>query len=362
MIDLDALRAAHPIAAVVEQTGVELRPAGRRLVGCCPLHDDRRPSFTIYPDTASYYCFGCGAGGDVLDFLGRAYRLDFRGALRLLDGSPAAIPRPQAGPVQQESRRERTMHEPADPATLAVVDAAATCYHRCLWRSVAALAYLARRGITHATARAHRLGYVTRDGLVEALRDQGLDVAAAERVGLLRQGSAVLAGRIVIPELRGGRATWLTGRALDGREPRYLSLRLPLPLLGVTRVRGDAVVVTEGLFDWLTARQWGLPVVALVGTHASREALRQLGRFRRVYLALDADAAGRQATAELCRLLGNRAVPVPLPAGVKDLAELAPRPDGRALFLGALRTARDDGFGISFGTAAGTETVGPRAA
>lgn len=358
MIDLDALRAAHPIATVVERSGVNLRPSGGRLVGCCPLHDDHRPSFTVYPDTASYYCFGCGVGGDVLDFLARAYRLDFRGALRLLEGARAgAIPQRQAGPVRHESRRE-----PPDPAILAVVDAAATCYHRCLWRSEAALAYLARRGIVRATARAHRLGYATRDGLVEVLRDRGLDVAAAERVGLLRQGRAVLAGRIVIPDLRGGRATWLTGRALAGREPRYLSLRLPLPLLGLTRVRGDAVVVTEGLFDWLTARQWGLPVVALVGTHASREALRRLSRFRRVYLALDADAAGRQATTELCRRLGDRAVSIPLPAGVKDLAELAPRPDGRALFLRALRTVRADELGIPLGPATGTEPAGRRAA
>lgn len=350
MMDLDALRAANPIATVVERTGVELRTSGRRLVGRCPLHDDHQPSFTIYPDTDSYYCFGCGAGGDVLDFLARAHRLDFRGVLRLLAAQHTGrtVER-RVGPARRTSPREQP-----DPETLAVVDAAATFYQTCLWTSEMALAYLAERGITHVTARAHRLGYVTRHGLAEALRNRGLDETAAERVGLLRQGRPVLEGRLVIPELVGGQATWLTGRALDDRGPRYLSLRLPAPLLGCSCVTGDEVVVTEGLFDWLTARQWGLPVVALVGTHASREAVRTLRHFRLVYLALDADAAGQRATAALCRLLGDRAVPVPLPAGAKELGELATWPEERMRFLTALHAARRERLGTPHGATTGT--------
>jgi DNA primase len=84
VIDVEQVRTAHPIAAAVEQRGVTLRPVGRRFVGRCPFHPDREPSFTVYPETQSYFCFGCGAGGDVIDFVARHERLDFRAAVARL--------------------------------------------------------------------------------------------------------------------------------------------------------------------------------------------------------------------------------------------------------------------------------------
>jgi DNA primase len=139
-------------------------------------------------------------------------------------------------------------------------------------------------------------------------------------------------GRIVVPDLRGGRAAWLTGRTLGQGDPRYLNLRLPTPLLGLSLVRGGEVLVTEGPFDWLTAVQWGLSAVALLGTHVSRSTAQVLARFRRVYLALDADEAGRRAAAALATALGQRAVVVDLPSGVHDLNDLGRLPDGRTTF------------------------------
>ncbi|MGD9510666.1 MAG: toprim domain-containing protein, partial [Geminicoccaceae bacterium] len=102
-------------------------------------------------------------------------------------------------------------------------------------------------------------------------------------------------------------------------------------------VGSPTAVVVEGVFDWLTLVQWGFPAVALVGTHVRTEELRALGgRFRRLYLALDADDVGRAATDAIARALGPMALPVSLPPGVKDVAELALRPGGRALFARAL--------------------------
>ena len=109
---------------------------------------------------------------------------------------------------------------------------------------------------------------------------------------------------------------------------------------GPALANARAVVVTEGPFDWLTACSWGLHAVALLGTHASRDALCALRSFRRVYLALDADGAGRRATAQLASALGARAVVVPLPEGVHDLNELGCRRGGRDAFLRSLYEAR----------------------
>jgi DNA primase len=358
-VDLNALRAAHPIDAVAEAAGVTLRPSGRRLVGRCPLHDDRRPSFTVYPETASYYCYGCGSGGDVFDLCGRLWDLDFRRVLaRLGAGPPERVgarwtgdrsPRraPSLGTVS--SRRvgdtERsTVLPPADtdPVTRSVVDVAVAFYHGRLWQSPAALAYLARRGIPPATARACRVGYAPGSGLADHLCALRLELARAEQVGLLGGAREPLAGRLVIPDLRDGHAAWLTGRLVEDRGagmPRYLNLRLPAPLLGAGLVHGDEAVVVEGAVDFLVLHGWGLPVVALLGSHPSRATRAALTRFRQLYLALDADSAGRDGADVLRDQFGARAVVVELPPGVKDPADLAHTPTGRAAFLTALRAA-----------------------
>ena len=166
----------------------------------------------------------------------------------------------------------------------------------------------------------------------------------------------MLAGRVVVPELRAGRPVWLVGRAVEDTPaaPKYLGLAGEKPLLGWEWARSAAwplgpaappgALVVEGPFDWLTLVQWGLPAVALVGTHVRRDVLGELGRFARLYLALDADDAGRAGAAVLREALGPRAVPVALP-GVKDVAELALLPEGRAVFVDALRRRRAPGRG-----------------
>jgi DNA primase len=339
LYDVQAIRAAHPIVETVLSAGIELRRSGRRLIGRCPFHEDREPSLVIYPQTASYFCFGCDAGGDVIDFVGRIRGSAFRETAALLAGSGQTSSQPSATVPVPARRVVRSIGE----EELAVIEAAASLYTRQLIRSRRARSYLAGRGLDDATVSRLRVGHAD-GGLARHLRERRLSLGAAQRLGLLSGERDTLQDRIVVPDLdANGRATWLTARSLDGREPRYLNLRLPSPLLGLARVRAvqvRAVVVTEGPFDWLTACAWELRAVALLGTHLSRAALGALRSFRRVYLALDADGPGRRATDRLVSELGTQAIVVPLPPGVHDLNELGCRPAGREGFLRSLTNAR----------------------
>jgi len=336
MYDVVSIRRANPIEDVAASSGVELRLVGQRLVGCCPFHQDGRPSLAVYPDNDSYFCFGCGAGGDVIDFVGRMHGVGFKEAVAMLLGEPHHQATPRPAKILRLTSRHGA--EPLTGAEADVIDAAASFYHDALRQNARALAYLADRGIDHNTARRWRLGFAS-GGLADHLRRSGLSLATARRVGLLASDEDTMLGRIMVPDLSGGKSRWLTGRAVGEGGLRYLNLRLPTPLLGLGLVRGDEVVVTEGPFDWLTAVQWGLPAVALLGTRASRSAIQALSHFRRMYLALDSDEAGRRAAEQLMSALESRAIPVALPPGVHDLNDLGRAPGGREAFQRCLEIA-----------------------
>lgn len=333
MHDTDAIRRDHPIADVVTTSGLKLRPTGGRLVGACPFHSDTRPSLVIYPRTQSYYCFGCGAGGDVLDFVSRLHNTSFKEAVALLQGSRLPMP---ARTVQSSTPETVTEVDPAKAAP--IIEAAVALYEAALWSQPQVLSYLAARGVARTTVRRYRLGFGVR-GLADELRRQELDLEVAEQLGLLHEGRERFVGRIVIPDLVRGRPTWFTGRRPDDREPRYLNLRLPKPILGLASARGEAVVIVEGPFDWLTAVGWGFNALALLGTHLRPGTVELLERFDEAYLALDSDDAGREATEDLRQRLGDRAIPVRLPAGVSDLNSLGSQPDGRQVFTRCLLEA-----------------------
>ncbi|MCL4230946.1 MAG: toprim domain-containing protein [Dehalococcoidia bacterium] len=334
MHDTDSIRRDHPIADVVVASGLQLRPMGGRLTGVCPFHGDTRPSLVVYPATQSYYCFGCGAGGDVIDFVARLNRLGFKEAVEMLSGT--AVQPSNLSPIRCVS--EPPAVDPDDAAR--VVEAAAAFYRGALWRTPKALAYLRSRGVREATIRDHGLGFGA-PGLSTHLRANGIDAGLAESLGLLKGKKECFAGRVITPDTVAGRATWLTGRRLDEREPRYLNLRTEKPILGLGRVTGEAVVLVEGPFDWLTAVGWRFDAAALLGTRLSDRVLRQLDRFTQVYLALDNDEAGRDAVRELTEVLGPRAIPVHLPPGVSDVSALA-KQGGRSAFISCILRAATD--------------------
>lgn len=351
--DIDALKRAHPITRVaLERYGLPLTRVGTRLVGPCPFHQEAHPSFTLFPESNRFYCFGCRQGGDVIELVRLLEGgLSFRAACALLAGecvgTAPAVARVRAnigaddgGDVVAAGNRDRAaalQQARQSPAGRQALQVAARLYAQHLAATPAVQGYLARRGISAAVAQRAGLGYSPGDSLVAALRAAGVPLRGAWAVGLLvgREGRERFAGRLTIPEVRGDQAVWLAGRLLDetADAPRYMSLPGPRPLLGLTRIWGQpAVVVVEGAFDWLTLCGWGLPACAALGGTLPPEADQVLALARRIYLAFDRDSAGGQAARRLAIRLGARAQVVTLPAGVKDVNELGRQTDGYVQF------------------------------
>jgi DNA primase len=229
------------------------------------------------------------------------------------------------------------------------LSAAVELYTNRLLGDQRALGYLAERGFERDLLVRQRVGFAAGDELVPHLAWRDVPESAARRVGLLRaDGREVLAGRIVFPEIRLGQPVWLIGRLLDPTSdaPRYLGLPGPKPLLGWDQANRDrhGVCLVEGPMDLLALRLWGVTGVALCGTWLNPESLALLRRWPHVYAALDADAAGREATNRLVQALGLRLRSVALPSGPKDPADLVPHSDGEALFTAALRESSITGW------------------
>ena len=303
--------------------------------GLCPFHDETAGSFTVYGDTARFHCFGCGASGDVLDFVQRLEGLTLPQAIRRLDGG--------TGTVRQAAAPRRPRATPLPPRDPALLTAAARCYHRALWRYPQGRAYLATRGISAATAKRLGLGYAPGHGLRGVLTAAGFAAAQQRASGLfVERGAERFAGMVVVPAVRDRQVQWLAGRAIDpARTPRFQTLPGPKPLLGWGRLgpAPELVVLTEGLFDWLTLVEWDLPAAAVLGTQGLDRVAAALHTCPRVALAFDADDAGRAAATQLTELLGRRATTITLPPGITDVADLATRPDGRAVFRRLLTAA-----------------------
>ncbi len=338
-VDLAALKRRHLLADVVEAAGVPLRGRGRVRQGVCPFHEEREGSFTVYGDTERWYCFGCGEGGDVLDFLQRLEGLSLPEAIRRLDAAP-----PTTTPSRRHAarRKDNTAVPQRDPALLT---AAARYYAGELRCRREARAYLASRGVGMDTAARLGLGYAPGAGLRAALASAGFAAARIHRSGLFTGRGERFAGMVVVPEIACGRVRWLGGRAIDReRSPRFQALTGPKPILGVGRLGASPpwAVVTEGVFDWVALAQWGLPACAALGTQGLERIAQALRGCPRVFVAFDNDDAGHEAAERLAGLLGPRAATLTLPDGVSDVAELAATAHGRAVFERLLLQAARD--------------------
>ena len=345
-VDITALKARHPLGDTVEAAGVRLRGRGRVRQGVCPFHDEAEGSFTVYADSERFYCFGCGLGGDVLDFIQRTESLTLPEAIARLDGSPGLAPRSANRPAGTRRSTSAAL-PPRDPTLLT---AAARFYAGWLRRHTEAREYLASRGVGPDAAARLGLGYSPGNGLRLALKSLGFSGKRIRDSGLfMERGAERFAGMVVVPDpvsstgqATGGLVRWLAGRAVDpDRTPRFQALPGPKPILGLGCL-GPApgwAVVAEGLFDWLALTGWGLPAVAALGTQGVEKVAEGLRGCPRVFLAFDADDAGREATERLLTLLGRRAAAVTLPQGVGDVGELAALPHGQAAFLRLLSQA-----------------------
>jgi DNA primase len=353
-IDAAALRREHSTADIVASYGIELRRAGTALVGRCPFHQDGgRPNLHVYK-SGRWICYRCGESGDVITFLQQIECLSFLDAAARLMRHGI----PDRAPLARRNRRRAV--GPIRRSTIALSDdeqsvlAAATyLYAGELLNNERALGYLAGRGFPRAVVERYQLGYSSGDELVAYLRWRRLPVSAAVDLGLIRKdGREFMAGRITVPEVRDRRPIWMIGRLLESRtgqassdRPKYLGLPGRKPLLGWDEAATNrrAVFLVEGPLDLLALRMWGVPAVALGGSAAAHDTLTLLKTWDRVYLALDQDRAGREATERIANELGARAVRIELPPGVKDMAELAQSADGYKQFRHAVRHALTHG-------------------
>ncbi len=180
-VDIPALKRRYPLGDVVESSGVALRGRGRVRQGVCPFHEENAGSFTVYADSQRWYCFGCGLGGDVLDFVQRLDGVDLPMAIRRLQGgSWEPVERPHA----QVDHRSTEPPFARDPQLLT----AAMCFYATqLRRSPEALDYLTSRGIDLDAAQRLGLGFASGNGLREHLRSLGFDDARLQSSGLFHR-------------------------------------------------------------------------------------------------------------------------------------------------------------------------------
>lgn len=353
--DIEAVRSLANLAEVVSHY-VRLVPAGpRRLKGLCPFHQEKTPSFHVDTDRQLYHCFGCGAGGDVFSFLMQQEKLSFTEAVEELAkrvGYTLTVTRERSAARDERERLYRAMEE------------ALAAYHTNLEKSSAAAparAYLASRGFTEATIDEFELGFAPDrpDLMTKHLRAKGFTESELVAAGLSRRTSRGLhdlfRGRVMFPirDIR-GRAVAFGGRVLGAGEPKYLNspetplFRKSTTLYNLHRARRaivaeDRCLVVEGYTDVIALHQAGIEyAVATLGTALTADHVRTLLRFtQNVYLAFDADRAGRTAAErglELIAAVGNARVSVvTLPEG-SDPADFVAA-HGRDAFEGALARA-----------------------
>src|ERR671930_858536 len=337
---VEQVKAAADMTAVVSAR-TQLRRVGSRYLGRCPFHDERTPSFSVNATDKLYYCFGCGAKGDLITFVRETEHLDFVGAIEwLADRFNVPLEYEEISPEQDARRRRRER-------LLEVLDAAARYYERYLWDSPAgALArdYLAGRGLGEDVCREYRLGLAPGgQTLTRKAREKGFTAAELAAAGLVnRRGNDYFSRRLLFPlaDAR-GRVLGFQARRLYDDDPlqaKYVNspegelFRKGDLLYGLDRARTaiareERALIVEGNTDVLALRQAGLgPVVASMGTALTERQLKELSRLtRKLYLCFDADAAGEAATLRGMDLAAGQGFDVrvvALPAGT-DPADAA---------------------------------------
>ena len=351
--EIESVRMNNPIEQVIGRY-VELRLSGRRLLGHCPFHDDPTPSFVVYVHNQSWYCFGCNIGGDVFCFVERIEHVSFTEALHILSGPERAqrvegrrigsntlttkpIARVMPVSVTASPRLELTDEH------FTLLTAATEVYHAAIFAQPHVLEYLAKRRIDLDMIRRHRIGYATGNDLAKYFRFRGWDPEIANDLGLTGPHGEYFRQRIVIPEMRTGRAIYLVGRATQKyQKAKYLGLPgAPKPLYGGELIRGASeVFLVEGAFDWLTLIEWGYPTIALLGSHLKQELVSELANVPWILIVTDSDEPGRKSARQLAETFGKRARIVPPLPNVKDVNELAMKQNGREVFARLVEQVR----------------------
>jgi DNA primase len=344
---IDRVRDAVDMVHLVSEK-TDLRRVGSRWTGLCPFHDERTPSFSVNAEEKLYYCFGCGEGGDAFKFVQQTEGLEFQEAVELLaERSGVQVEREEDDPrAEQRRRRRERLH--------ALLERAAGFYAKYLREAGEAAPsreYLASRGLSEEVLLEFRVGYSPSawDRMLLGARQSGFTEEELVAAGLAQRGRGGglydrFRGRIMFPlaDAR-GRVLGFGARQMgEGRGPKYLNTsendlyHKGRQLFGIDVARKEAMksgrfVVVEGYTDVLALHQAGIrEAVAIMGTAMTQEQLAELAKVgdsnRRgtVFLALDADRAGREAMLRAARLAEDRGVDlrvVDMPEGT-DPADL----------------------------------------
>ena len=351
---IQELIAKNDIESVVSSY-VALKRRGRNLVGLCPFHGEKTPSFNLYPETASFYCFGCGAGGDVITFIKRIENLSYIDAVKFLaDRVGMTMP-------------EHSFDDTVSKQRVRILEAnreAARLYHKCLYTAEGreALDYYHRRGYTDATIRHFGLGYAPQsfNFLRDELRKKGYhdeELRAAWLCGKSQKGSIydLFRNRVMIPiiDVRGNVIAF-GGRVLDDSKPKYLNSG-DTPVFKKTnnlfalnfakQGNHQQLILCEGYMDVIALHQAGFTnAVAALGTSFTAEHARLMSRYTdEAILIFDADEAGRkgaQRAIGLLRDVGIRIRLVTIPDG-KDPDEFIKKNGAEHFKLLIDRSAND---------------------
>lgn len=338
----------------VISTYVTLKRRGATLVGLCPFHNEKTPSFTVYPATQSFYCFGCGAGGDAITFLKKIENLDYLDAVKTL-AQRAGLQMPQEGFDDSLSKRRRRILE--------MNREAARFYHSVLLSPEGKVGYdyYIGRALSAATINHFGLGFAPNqwDALLKHMRAKGYQPAELVDAGLARKGQKGyydnFRNRVMTPiiDVRGNVIAF-GGRVLDDSKPKYINTGDTLVYKKTNELfalnfakdsKEDALILCEGYMDVIAMHQAGFTnAVAGCGTALTTEQVRLISRYaKEVILTYDADEAGQKALQKAMTMFDQTDVKVRIPAlvGGKDPDEII-RTYGRDKFKGMLEGASNE--------------------
>ena len=309
---------------IVELVGsyVQLKRKGRLYGGLCPFHSEKTPSFYVYPDTQSFYCFGCQAAGDAISFVKKINNISSGEAIKML-ASRAGMPEPQE---DDKTGRLRSR-------VLSMNKEAARFFHACLNSTVEearqARAYWRRRGLDDKTIVRFGLGYAPNDGqaLYQYLRDKGYNQQELDASGLFKRSQSgriycLFWKRVMTPifDLRGNIIAF-GGRVMDDSKPKYVNSPETLvyhksdtvfALQIAKRSASRRFVLCEGYMDVISMQQAGIDTaVCACGTALTPDQVRLISEYAdEVILSYDSDEAGQKATLRSLELFRNSPVKV----------------------------------------------------
>lgn len=312
---------------------VKLRRRGRTASGLCPFHNEKTPSFFVYPETQSYYCFGCGAAGDAITFVRKYNNLSYVEAVKQL-ASRAGMPMPEEQDTEATARQRileinrtaaRYFFEQLNARTPQA--AAARRY----WKE--------KRGLSDAAIRRFGLGYAPDEftGLLHYLRRRGFKEEELETSGLVKRSAKgnlfdIFRNRVMVPiiDVRGNIIAF-GGRVLDDSKPKYINSpetmvykksRTLFALNVAKKSASKRFILCEGYLDVISLHEAGYDTaVCACGTALTPEQVKLLSEYaEEAVLCYDSDEAGQKATDRSLGLFANSPVKVSVLSlpGAKD--------------------------------------------